>query len=59
MLFSKSNINDLECPSQSPDLNLLENLWRELQIRVKAKRASNLKDLELNKRNCQITSGSM
>ncbi|KAI4872421.1 hypothetical protein NFI96_017753, partial [Prochilodus magdalenae] len=34
-------------PSQSPDLNPIENLWRELKIRVMARRPSNLKELEL------------
>lgn len=33
--------------SQSPDLNLIENLWREVKIRVMAKSSSNLRDLEL------------
>ncbi|KAL0182169.1 hypothetical protein M9458_021544, partial [Cirrhinus mrigala] len=30
-----------------PDLNPTENLWRELKIRVMARRPSNLKELEL------------
>ncbi|KAK5621154.1 hypothetical protein CRENBAI_012601 [Crenichthys baileyi] len=30
-------------PRQSPDLKLLESLWRELKIRVIGKRPSNLK----------------
>ncbi|KAK3549311.1 hypothetical protein QTP70_034535, partial [Hemibagrus guttatus] len=34
-------------PSQSPDLNPIENLWRELKIRVMARRPSKLKELEL------------
>ncbi|KAI4872831.1 hypothetical protein NFI96_017545, partial [Prochilodus magdalenae] len=34
-------------PSQSPDLNPIENLWRELKIRVMARRPSNLKKLEV------------
>ncbi|KAK3530952.1 hypothetical protein QTP70_006498 [Hemibagrus guttatus] len=32
-------------PSQNPDLNPIENLWRELKIRVRAKKPSNLQQL--------------
>ncbi|MEQ2207500.1 hypothetical protein XENOCAPTIV_013530 [Xenoophorus captivus] len=42
-LLTRSNINVLEWPSQSPDLILLT----ELKIRVMAERPSNLKDLRL------------
>ncbi|KAK3550762.1 hypothetical protein QTP70_004600 [Hemibagrus guttatus] len=45
--LADKNINVLQWPSQSPDLNLIENLWRELKIRVMARRPSNLKELEL------------
>ncbi|MED6261333.1 hypothetical protein ATANTOWER_003757 [Ataeniobius toweri] len=31
----------------SPDLNLIKTVWRELKIRVVARRLSNLKDLKL------------
>ncbi|KAK3518577.1 hypothetical protein QTP70_004094 [Hemibagrus guttatus] len=45
--LADKNINVLHWPSQSPDLNPIENLWRELKIRVMARRPSNLKELEL------------
>ncbi|KAK3542955.1 hypothetical protein QTP70_007926 [Hemibagrus guttatus] len=45
--LADKNLNVLQWPSQSPDLNPIENLWRELKIRVMARRPSNLKELEL------------
>ncbi|KAK3531097.1 hypothetical protein QTP70_010358 [Hemibagrus guttatus] len=45
--LADKNINVLQWPSQSPDLNPIENLWRELKVRVMARRPSNLKELEL------------
>lgn len=39
--LADKNINVLQWPSQ------IENLWRELKIRVMARRPSNLKELEL------------
>ncbi len=33
-------------PSQSPDLNPIKNLWRELKLRVAQRQPQNLKDLE-------------
>ncbi|KAK3549867.1 hypothetical protein QTP86_015489 [Hemibagrus guttatus] len=45
--LADKNINVSQWPSQTSDLNLIENLWRELKIRVMARRPSNLKELEL------------
>lgn len=45
MTVSESNI--LELPNKGPDLNLIQNLWGELKIKVTARRFSNLKKLEL------------
>uniref|UniRef100_A0AAZ3QLZ5 Tc1-like transposase DDE domain-containing protein n=1 Tax=Oncorhynchus tshawytscha TaxID=74940 RepID=A0AAZ3QLZ5_ONCTS len=39
-------LNVLECPSQSPDLNPVENLWHDLKIAVHQRNLSNLKKLE-------------
>ncbi|CDR00757.1 unnamed protein product [Oncorhynchus mykiss] len=44
-LWDKSP-NVLECPSQSPNLNPIEHLWRDLKIAVQQHSLSNLTELE-------------
>ena len=40
------SLNVLEWPSQSPDLNPIEHLWRDLKIAVQQRSPSNLTKLE-------------
>ncbi len=43
--FKKKHIK-VEWPSQSPDLNPIENLWRNLKVRVAKRQPRNFNDLE-------------
>jgi hypothetical protein len=40
------SLDVLECPTQSPDLNLTEHIWRDLKIAVQRRSPSNLTELE-------------
>ncbi len=44
--LKKKHIEVLEWPSQSPDLNPIETLWRELKVRVAIRQHRNFNDLE-------------
>ena len=44
--LNENKINVLGWPSMSPDLNPIENLWRELKVRVRSRNPKNLRELE-------------
>ena len=43
--LKENKVKVLEWPSQSPDLNHIENMWAELKKRVRARRSTNLSQL--------------
>ena len=45
-LFENNRISTLSFPSQSPDLNLIENLWNTLKVKLHKWNPQNIKQLE-------------
>jgi len=44
--FKRNEVNLLKWPAQSPDLNPIENLWRDLEKEVRKLKPINLRELE-------------
>ena len=51
-----NSVNFLEWPSQSPDLNPIEHLWKDLKMSVHRRSPSNLMELE---RSCKAEWGKL
>ena len=43
--FAENNVHVMQWPSQSPDLNPIENLWRYLKIQIGKRAPTTLRDL--------------
>ena len=46
--FRINDVNVLKRPSQSSDLNSIENLWKELKIKIHKREPKNVNELKLN-----------
>lgn len=44
--LSSNGIDILKWPRQSPDLNQIENLWRELKLRIQCRNLQNLHEVK-------------